>query len=116
MHNMIFLKNLFTSVKEWNDSVKLGDDKELSVKGSGSMQIKIYDGMVRMLDAWHVLDLRKILISLDTFDRQGYNYFSRDGQIKISKGTLTIIKDKLQHGIYTLIGNLVMGIVQYLML
>ena len=36
-YHMTFSKNLFTSFKEWNGSVKLGDDEELSVKGSGSM-------------------------------------------------------------------------------
>jgi hypothetical protein len=47
---MTFSKNLFTSFKEWNISVKLGDDKQFSVKGSGYVQIKMYDEMVRMLD------------------------------------------------------------------
>ena len=59
-YHMTFSKNLFTSFKEWNGSVKLGDDEELSVKGSGSVQIKMYDGMVRTLDACMFLIYEKI--------------------------------------------------------
>jgi hypothetical protein len=45
------------------------------------------------------------LISLGAFNKQGYNYSSEDGQIKISKCALTIMKGKLQCEIYTLMGN-----------
>ena len=34
-YHMTFNKELFSSFKEWNGSVKLGDDEELGVKGSG---------------------------------------------------------------------------------
>jgi hypothetical protein len=37
--------------------MKLGNDKEISVKSSGSMQIMMYDGIVITLDAWFVCDL-----------------------------------------------------------
>ena len=58
-YHMTFSKDLFTSFKKWKGNVKLGDDEELRVDGSGSVQIKMYDGMVRTLNAWYVPDLQK---------------------------------------------------------
>ncbi|RVW14253.1 Retrovirus-related Pol polyprotein from transposon TNT 1-94 [Vitis vinifera] len=63
-YHMAYSRDLFTTFKEWNGSVKLGDDGELGVKGSGSVQIKMYDGLVRTLNAWYVPGLRKNLISV----------------------------------------------------
>lgn len=37
---MVFSNEQFTFFKEWRGNVHLSDDEELSVKGSGSMQIK----------------------------------------------------------------------------
>nr|KYP51251.1 Retrovirus-related Pol polyprotein from transposon TNT 1-94 [Cajanus cajan] len=36
-YHMTFNRKLFNSFKEWNGNVKLGDDEELGVKGSGSV-------------------------------------------------------------------------------
>ncbi|RVW57769.1 Retrovirus-related Pol polyprotein from transposon TNT 1-94 [Vitis vinifera] len=67
-YHMAYSRDLFTTFKEWNGSVKLGDDGELGVKGSGSVQIKM-----------------------------------------VSKGALVVMKGRLQHGIYTLMGSSVLG-------
>jgi len=52
------------SVHLKNGNVKLGDDEELGVKGSGDVQIKMYDGIVRTFDTWYVPGLRKNLYCL----------------------------------------------------
>ena len=49
------------------------------------------------------------MISLGALDKQGYKFFVGDGQIKVLKGAMVVMKDKWQHGIYTLWGNRVMG-------
>jgi len=36
-YHMTFNKELFSSFKEWNGNVMLGDDEELGVKGSGAV-------------------------------------------------------------------------------
>jgi len=87
------------------------DDKELGVIGSGVVQIKMYDGIVRTFDAWYVPGLRKNLISIGTLDKQGYNFSGKDGQITVSKGALVVMKGKLQHGIYVMLGNSFQGTV-----
>lgn len=40
----------FNSFKVWSGTVKIGDDYVTSIKGSGTMKIKMHDGMVRKLD------------------------------------------------------------------
>ncbi|KAI4313020.1 hypothetical protein MLD38_037799 [Melastoma candidum] len=88
-----------------------GDDKAIPVLGSGSVQIKMYDGTVRIIDAWYISDLRKNLISLVTLDNHGYKFTGADGQFKVTKGAITVMKGKRQHGIYVLMGNIVTGTV-----
>nr|GEW86692.1 retrotransposon protein, putative, Ty1-copia subclass [Tanacetum cinerariifolium] len=73
-HHMMFSRDLFTSFKEWNETVKLGDDAVLSIKGSGIVQIKIHDGIVRKFDCWFVPGLKKNLISLGTLAKNGLKY------------------------------------------
>ncbi|KAJ1427517.1 Zinc finger, CCHC-type [Sesbania bispinosa] len=51
-YHMTFNRELFSSFKEWNGSVKLSDDEELGVNGCGVVQIKMYDGMVRTFNVW----------------------------------------------------------------
>ena len=53
VYHMTFYRKLFDSFREWRDNVKLGDDKKLSVEDSGCLKIKMYNGMVRNLDAWY---------------------------------------------------------------
>ena len=44
----------------------MGDDKELSVAGNGSVHIKMYDGIIRTFDALYAPGLCKNLISIST--------------------------------------------------
>nr|KYP49125.1 Retrovirus-related Pol polyprotein from transposon TNT 1-94 [Cajanus cajan] len=71
----------------------------------------MYDGMVRTFDAWYVPSLRKNLISMGTLDKQGYSFSGNDGQITVSKGALVVMKGKLQHDIYVMLGNSFQGTV-----
>nr|GEX02267.1 retrotransposon protein, putative, Ty1-copia subclass [Tanacetum cinerariifolium] len=80
-HRMTFSRDLFTSFKEWNGTVKLGDDVVLSIKGSGIVQIKMHDA------------------------KNGLKYHGEGGWVKVSKGALVLMKGKLQHGIYFFAGH-----------
>ena len=108
-YHMTFNKHRFHSFKEWHSTMMLGDDERLPIMVSGSLQIKMYDGIVRTFDAWYVLGVRKNLVSLGALDKQGYKFAGGDGQIKVMKSSMIVIKDKLQHGFYTLLGNTIMG-------
>nr|GEZ45589.1 retrovirus-related Pol polyprotein from transposon TNT 1-94 [Tanacetum cinerariifolium] len=76
-HRMTFSRDLFTSFKEWNGTVKLGDDAVLSLKGSGIVQIKMHDGIVRKFDCWFVPGLKKNLISFGTLAKNGLKYHGK---------------------------------------
>lgn len=109
---MTFSRELFTSFKKWNDIVRLGHNKELSIKGSGSVQIKMHDGITKTLDVWYVPNLCKNLISVSTLDKKWYKYSSEDRQLRVSNGVLVVMKGKLQYEIYILIGSSMMGTVE----
>ena len=51
----------------------MGNDISCKVVGIGSIQIKIFDGSVKILtDVRHLLELRMNLISLGVLDTGGY--------------------------------------------
>ena len=86
--------------------VLMGKDAPCKIIGIGSFKIKMYDGVVRTLtEVRHVPELKKNLISLSTLDAKGYRYSGEGGVLKVSKGTLVVLKGQLSHGIYTLMGT-----------
>ena len=89
--------------------MQLGDGEKLSVKGSGSLKIRMHDGMVRKLDAWHVPRLRRNLISVGAMSKHGYSFSGRGGGIRVCKGSSVVMKGRLRNDIYTLIGNSVIA-------
>ena len=73
--------------------VLLGDNKACKVVGTGTIRIKMYDGIVRTLaDVRHVPELKKNLISLGTLDSNGYNYKGEGRAIRVSKAALVVMK------------------------
>ena len=65
--------------------------------------IKMHDDIVRILNyVRHLLELKKILISLGTLGSNGCTYKARGGVLRISKGTFVVMKWKNISGLYTL--------------
>ena len=62
--------------------------------GSGSLQIKMYDGIVITFETLYVPGLRKNLVSLGALDKQGYKFVGGEGQIKVLKGVMVVMKGK----------------------
>ena len=51
----------------------MGDDTPHPIVGIGSVQIKMFDGIVRTItDVRHVPGMKINLLSCSTFDRKGY--------------------------------------------
>ncbi|WVZ64163.1 hypothetical protein U9M48_013726, partial [Paspalum notatum var. saurae] len=96
-------------------SVKMGDDRSCQIVGIGSVQIKMHDGIVRTLtDVRHIPDMTKNLISLSTLDGKGYKYSGGDGVLKVSKGSLVVMKADLKSAnLYRLRGTTITGIVRH---
>jgi hypothetical protein len=89
----------------------LGDNSSHDIVGIGSIQIKMHDGIVRTLaDVRHIPSMSKNLISLSTLDAKGYKYSGGDGVLKVSKGSLIVMKGELKSSnLYHLRGTTITG-------
>jgi hypothetical protein len=88
----------------------MGNNTTYKVVGIGTVRIKMYNGIVRtMTDVRHMPDLAKNLLSLSTFDSQGYSYSGGGGVLRIGKGALIFIKGILVNGLYLLQGSTIVG-------
>ena len=86
----------------------MGNDATCPIIGIDTVKIKMFDGIVRVLsNVRHVPDLKKNLISLRVLEDLGYSYLSKGGIMKITKGTLMVMKGQKVSTLYRLIGNTV---------
>ncbi|CAL2259247.1 unnamed protein product [Prunus armeniaca] len=107
------------SNKEWFDTyekeeegeVMMGDGSVCRVKSIDSIKVKMHDCFVRLLGmVRYITKLSKNLISLDSLDKSGYTFKANRGKLIISKGSLVIIKPKIQPNcLYRLCGTVVTG-------
>ncbi|GAV81274.1 gag_pre-integrs domain-containing protein [Cephalotus follicularis] len=70
----------------------------------------MFDGVIKTFEAWHVLGLKKNLISLGVLDSHGCKFTGENEIIKVLRGALVIMKGKKIDGLYQLQGNTVLGI------
>ena len=107
-----------TPKKDWFDTYKpsnggmiqIGNEASCPIIGIGNVRIKMFDRVAGVIsNVKHVLDTMKNLISLGVLDDLGYSYSSKDGIMKITKGSLIVMKGKKVSMLYILIGNTVMG-------
>ena len=103
-YHMTPRRDWFTTYRTINGGlVYMGNNTTYKVVGIGTVRIKMYDGIVRtMTDVRHMPDLAKNLLSLSTFDSQGYSYSGGGGVLRIGKGALIFIKGILVNGLYLL--------------
>ena len=88
----------------------MGNDATCPIIGIGTVKIKMFDGVVRVLsNVRYVPDFRKNLISLGVLGDLGYSYSSKGGITKITKGALMVIKGQKVSTHYRLIRNTVVG-------
>ena len=103
-------KEWFDTYKPYNSTVIMGNDATCSVIGISAVKIKIFDGVVRVFeDVRHILNLRKNLIYLGVLDDLGYSYSTKGGVMKITKGTLLVMKGRKVNQLYRMIENTVVG-------
>ncbi|KAH0714096.1 hypothetical protein KY284_007001 [Solanum tuberosum] len=104
-------KDLFATYESVGDGVVLmGNNASCKVFGKGTIQIRMYDGVVRTLtDVRYVPDLKKNLISLGTLESPGCKYTGEGGVMKISLGARVIMKARRSGTLYTLLGSTVTG-------
>ncbi|KAG8503336.1 hypothetical protein CXB51_001298 [Gossypium anomalum] len=91
--------------------VLMGNNASCKITGVGTIKIKMFDRVVRTLsDVRHVPELKINLISLSTLDSKGYRYIAESGVLKISKGSLVVMKGQRKTAkLYVLQGSTVTG-------
>jgi hypothetical protein len=91
--------------------VRMGDNTPCEVIGIGSVKIKTHDGMTRtLIDVRHIPTMFRNLISLSTLDNLGYKYFASGGVLKVSKGSLIVMKGVMKStNLYILSGDTIIG-------
>nr|GEU89003.1 retrovirus-related Pol polyprotein from transposon TNT 1-94 [Tanacetum cinerariifolium] len=68
-------------------SVRLGDNRTCTIKGTGKVNIQLHNGSSFILeDVSYVPGLRRSLISLDTLEKEGYTVKMQMGRNKVIKG------------------------------
>lgn len=81
----------------------MGNDESSEVTWIVAIKFKLLDGSTTILgDVKLVPKLKRNVISLGLLDSSGYSYKSERGTLKIIKGALVIIRDKLVNGLYIL--------------
>ena len=86
----------------------MGDDRPCNIKKIGIMLIKMLDGMVRKLkEVRYVPQLKKIFISVGTLKTFGLEISSRDGVLKMLRGSMVVMKGIRHNNLYYLKGNTV---------
>jgi len=91
----------------------IGDDHQCNIEGMGTVHIKMEDGIVRELkDVRYVPQLKKNLISVGTFEALGLVVSIRDGVLKMTKGSMVVMKGVRQENLYYLKGSTVTGQVE----
>ena len=72
---------MFQSVN--NGQVLLGNNKSCEIQGIGTVRIKMFDGIERVLQqVRYIPGLKRNLVSLGTLDVRGYTYKASGGAIK----------------------------------
>ncbi|KAG8478631.1 hypothetical protein CXB51_028491 [Gossypium anomalum] len=105
-------RDWFTTYETVSEGVVLmGNNASCKIAGVGTIKVKMFDGVVRTFsDIRHVPKLKKNLISLSTIDSKGYRYTVESGVLKISKGSLVVMKGQRKTAkLYILQGSTVTG-------
>ena len=88
----------------------MGDDHPCNMEGIGTVQMKMFDGMVRELkEVWYVPQVKKNLISVGALESLGHAVSVRDGVLKITRGSMVLMKGVRRNNLYYLMGSMVTG-------
>ena len=80
------------------------------MKGIGTVLIKMLDGMVQELrELRYVPQLKRNLISVGPLEALGHEISVRDGVLKITRGSMVVLKGIPRNNLYYLMGRTVTG-------
>jgi len=83
----------------------MGNDHPYNIEGIGTVCVKMFDGMVGELkEVRYVPQLKKNLISVGALEALGHGVSVRDGVLKMTRGSMVVLKDVRCNNLYYLIG------------
>jgi len=81
----------------------MGNDIVFKTVGIGNIHMRMFDGQVRTLtNVHHVPDLKKNFLSLGALKARGYKFSGANGGIKVTKGSMMILKGERATNLYML--------------
>lgn len=84
----------------------LGDKSVCQVVGIGSISLRMHDGVTRILkNVRHIPILKRNLISLGMFEKEGYKFMAENSQLTVIKGGTTVLKGSKKRDLYYLLRN-----------
>ena len=109
--HMCPIKAWFEDFKEADGVyVLLGNNKHCKILGTSTVRIKHYDGIERVLeDVRYIPELKRNLIPFGMLDKSGYTFKLEPNFLRVARGSLTVMKGTIKNGLYTLIGQTVIG-------
>src|SRR4051812_1588583 len=102
-------RRLLVEYRHMSETLYLWDGRTLSVDGIGSIRLRMGDGVIQTIRCWHVLGIKRSLISLSTLDSQGYRYHARRGVLTVCRSSRTAMRVDLIKGQYLLHGRAIAG-------
>ena len=88
----------------------MGNDASCHMIGVGSVMIRMFDGVIRTItDVRHVPDLRRSLISVGALSRLDLKIVVEGEKMKISKGSMIVMRGVRAGNLYLLKGTTVIG-------
>jgi len=88
----------------------MGDDRPCHIKGTDTVLVKMFDGMVQELkDVRYVPQLKRNLISVGALKALDLEVSIRDGVLKMIKGSMVVLKGARRNILYYLKGSTVIG-------
>jgi len=93
------------------DLMSLGDDHTYRLVGKGTVRIRMYDGTLRELKkVRYIPRMTKNLISIRALEAEGLRGTLGEGILKMSSGSLVVLKDIRRKNVYYLMGSAVTGL------
>ena len=101
----------FSSFKKLNGcSTVIGDDHPCNIDGMGTIRIKMDDGIVQELkEVRYVPQLKRNLISVGALKVLSLVVSIRDGVLKMTKGSMMVMKGVCWNNLYYLKGSTITG-------
>ena len=91
-------------------SVIMGDNRPCNMEGIGTVLIKMFDGMVQELkEVRYVPQLKSNLISVRSLEALGLEVSIRDDILKMTRGSIVILKGVRCNNLYYLKDSMVTG-------